>query len=135
VIVLDSNFLIAVAVKRDVHHVAAHALLELLNAGRWGKGILLEYVFSESVNVIKRRASAIDAIEAGHEMLSSVETEFVKGAEVFDDAWTAFQRDLSTPLSFVDHAIAQVARQRAGGKILTFDRAFRGLPGLTIFPD
>jgi len=135
VIVIDSNILIAASLVRDVHHAAARSSIEQLNAGRWGKAILLEYVFSESLNAIKRRASAVDAIEAGHEMLSSVETEFVNGVEVFAAAWTVFQRDLSTNLSFVDHAIAHTARQRAGGKILTFDRAFRGLPGLTIFPE
>ncbi|MDX2179560.1 MAG: PIN domain-containing protein [Bryobacteraceae bacterium] len=134
-IVIDSSVIIAAYLDRDVHHAKGRAMLEHIREGRWGRGIVPEYVFVETMNVLKRKVSFLVAIEAGHHIQQSMDVDLVPSTEVLKPVWEAFQRDFSTNLSFVDHAIAQVARQRAGGKILTFDRAFRGLPGLTIFPD
>jgi predicted nucleic acid-binding protein len=50
------------------------------------------------------------------------------------DFWRDFQTDFRSPLNFVDLAVASVARERAGGKVLTFNRAFREIPGIKVEP-
>lgn len=133
-IVLDSSFLIAAKNTRDVFHkIAAPLMLEVAD-GRWGKAIVLEYVFLETLGVLKRKQGVRAAWEAGGFLRRSREFDLVHGSDLFLATWNEFQADLHTPLSFVDHAVALVARQRAGGKILTFDKAFRGLPGLHVLP-
>lgn len=134
-IALDSSFLIANYNTKDVFHSPAVRAMDQLRSGTWGRAILLEYVFTETIGILKRKASTAKAVEIGHRLRNSRESDFVLGSEVFLDAWNQFQGDFSSPLSFVDHAVAVVARQKAGGKVLTFDKAFRQLPGITILPE
>jgi predicted nucleic acid-binding protein len=135
VIVVDASVLIAYYNQDDVFNEQARLAIDRLEAGAWGHGLIPEYVFVETLHVLKRKTSVGDVIAVSHALRAITHSEFLPSSEVFADALAAFQRDLSTPLGFVDHAIAHTARQRAGGKILTFDRGFRGLPGLTIFPE
>jgi predicted nucleic acid-binding protein len=133
-ILLDSSVLIAFFNERDVHSAVARQALRELDSGRWGKGLILEYVFVETVNVIKRKVSIPVALEAGRFMQQSRQVDLLLGAGVFANAWDEFRYDLSSPLSFVDLAVAHVARERAGGKVLTFNRAFHALAGIKVEP-
>jgi predicted nucleic acid-binding protein len=134
VIVLDSSVLIAFFNDRDVHNASAKQALRELDSGKWGKGLILEYVFVETVNVVKRRVSIPVALDAGRFMRHSRQVELSLSSEVFAKTWDEFRYDFSSPLSFVDLAVAHVARERAGGKVLTFDRAFRGVAGIKAEP-
>ena len=134
-IALDSSFLIANYNVRDVFHTTAVRTMDQLRGGVWGRALLLEYVFAETIGILKRKTSNSKAVEVGHHLRNSRESDFVLGAEVFIDSWNKFQGDFSTSLSFVDHAVAVVALQRAGGKVLTFDKAFRQIPGITVLPE
>lgn len=133
-IVLDSSVLIAFFNGRDVHNGRAKQALRDLDSGKWGKGLILEYVFVETVNVVKRKVSIPIALEAGRLMQQSRQVELSLGSDVFTKAWDEFRYDFSSPLSFVDLAVAHVARERAGGKVLTFDRAFQGVAGIRAEP-
>lgn len=133
-IALDTSFLVAALNEADVHHQRAAGAWDQLLAGQWGKAILLEHVFVETVSVLKRKSMAIYAIHVGAELLRAREVEFVPASNAFSAYWREFQTDLRTPLSFVDLAVAHVARERAGGKVLTFDRAFHALAGIRVEP-
>ena len=54
-IVLDSSFLVAYYNTRDIHHGAAARTMVQLIGGKWGQGLLLEYVFLETVTVLRAR--------------------------------------------------------------------------------
>ncbi len=131
-IVLDSSFLIAFYNERDAHHPAASALMERFLAGEWGKGLLLEYVFLEVVTVIMLRLDLAAAIRAGRILLEAEELEFAPCSDCFLETLEGFSRQNGTRLSFVDAALAQAARNRADGQILTFDAEFRKLPALHV---
>ena len=131
-IVLDSSFLIAFHNPRDAHHVAASVLMERFLAGEWGQGLLLEYVFLEVVTVIMLRLDLAAAVSAGRILLEAQELEFVPCSDLFLEALDGFSRQDGTRLSFVDGALAQAARNRADGQILTFDAEFRRLPGMRV---
>lgn len=134
-IALDTSFLVAAFNEADVHHRQAAVAWEQLLAGQWGRAVLLEHVFVETVTVLKRKTMAIYAIHAGAELLRAREVEFMPASNGFSAYWRDFQTDLRTQLGFTDLAVAHVARERAGGKVLTFNRAFRALAGIKVEPD
>ncbi len=133
-IVVDTSVLLGYIDKRDVHHsLALHAMSSFAD-GVWGKGLLLEHVFLETVSVLKRKRSTVDAIEAGYFLRRAHQFEFVPCSDHFLAFWNEYQSDYLSTLSFIDTAVAVMARQRAGGKVLTFDRGFRNVPGIQVLP-
>jgi predicted nucleic acid-binding protein len=134
VIVLDSSFLIGFYNESDGHHMAARSLMERFLAGAWGEGLLLEYVFLEVVTVLLLRRDLATAVRIGRTLLDALELEFVPSSDLFLETMRSFSAQSGTRLSFTDIAIADVARSRTGGQILTFDDEFRKIGGLTINP-
>ena len=133
-IVLDSSFLIAWYNARDSHHAAATRGMALVANGKWGRALLLEYVFLEVVTVLVARLGAPSAIEVGRRLLEVDELEFVACSEFFAEAVREFSAQRASTLSLTDAAIAVVARTRAAGRVATFDADFRGLPRITVLP-
>lgn len=131
-IVLDSSFLIGFYNSRDAHHTRAASLRDEFLDGRWGNGLLLEYVYLEVVTVLLTRAGAAVAVKAGGDLLESKEFEFVPCSELFAETVRNFNDQQNTRLSFTDIAIATVALKRADGLVLTFDEEFRKLPAIRL---
>lgn len=134
-VVLDSSFLVAYHNTRDVHHgAAARAMVHLL-AGKWGRALLLEYVFLEVITVLLVRRGLAVASEAATRLLEAREVEFLPCSDLFLEALHIFQNQASERLSFTDAAILTVARREAPGFVATFDRDFRDLEGVSVVPD
>ena len=133
-VVLDSSFLIAYHNTRDVHHGSAALGMAHLAAGKWGRALLLEYVFLEVVTVLLARRGVAVAVEVGNKLLQAEEIDFVPCSELFVDALHEFSKQKDTTLSFADAAIVVAARARAGGRVATFDADFRVMPGLSVLP-
>lgn len=133
-IVLDSSFLVAYHNSRDVHHQAAAAIMADLLDDRWGRGLLLEYVFLEVVTVIMARRGREAAASVADVLLEARELELVPCSGLFLDAVETFRRQRDTRLSFVDAAIVNVALERADGIVATFDRELSGLEGISAVP-
>ena len=126
-IVLDSSFLVAYHNSRDAHHeAAATAMAEFLD-DRWGRGLLLEYVFLEVVTVLMARRGPRVASEVADVLLGARELDFLPCSELFVDAVETFQRQTRTRLSFVDATIVNTARDRADGLVATFDHELSGI--------
>jgi predicted nucleic acid-binding protein len=130
VIVFDSSFLIAFHNESDSQHQAARSLMREFLDGRWGKGLLPEYVFLEVVTVLLVRRDLATAVRTGRLLLEAQELEFVPCSDVFLDAVQLFGSQKKTSLSFADVAIAVIARTHADGQVLTFDGGFRKMKGL-----
>ncbi len=124
-IVLDSSFLVAFYNERDSHHNSAAALMDQFLAGKWGTGLLLEYVFLEVTTVLMVRRDLKVATRVGSILLEAQELEFVPCSDLFLEALRTFQAQASTKLSFADAAIAYVAQKRADGLVLTFDEELK----------
>lgn len=129
-IVLDSSFLVAFHNERDSQHGAARELMRGFLDGRWGKGLLPEYVFLEVVTVLLVRRDLETAVSTGRLLLEAQELEFVPCSDVFPDSMQLFASQKNTSLSFADAAIAVIAQTRADGQVLTFDEGFRKIKGL-----
>lgn len=131
-IVLDSSFLIAYYNTRDVHHASAARTMIQFLGGKWGQGLLLEYVFLETVTVLRARRDVKVATTVGNTLLQAGEIDFVPCSDIFAGAFDIFRRDRSHNLSFTDAAIVAVARQHSPGSVATFDEDFRGLKGVAV---
>ncbi len=130
-IVLDSSFLVASHNTRDAHHEAAARVMADFLDDRWGKGLLLEYVFLEVVTVLMTRRGPRIASKVADVLLGAKELEFVPCSGLFLEAVEIFQGQTKTRLSFVDSTIVHVARDRADGQVATFDRELAGVRGIT----
>jgi predicted nucleic acid-binding protein len=134
VIVLDSSFLVAYHNTRDAHHEAAAEVMARFLDGEWGHGLLLEYVFLEVATVLMARRGPEVASEVADILLGARELEFVPCSERFIEAVETFRRQKKTRLSFVDATIVNVARDRAEGRVATFDRELASARGIHAIP-
>ncbi|MEE4273798.1 MAG: PIN domain-containing protein [Thermoanaerobaculales bacterium] len=133
-IVLDSSFLVAYHNTRDAHHEAAAEVMARFLDGEWGHGLLLEYVFLEVATVLMARRGPEVASEVADILLGARELEFVPCSERFIEAVETFRRQKKTRLSFVDATIVNVARDRAEGRVATFDRELASARGIHAIP-
>ena len=133
-IVLDSSFLVAYHNTRDAHHEAAAETMADFLGGKWGQGLLLEYVFLEVVTVLMARRGPRVASEVADVLLGARELDFLPCSELFVDAVETFHRQTRTRLSFVDATIVNVARNRADGLVATFDRELASVRGIQAIP-
>jgi hypothetical protein len=107
--------------------------------GEWGRGLLLEYVFTEVVTVLlKRRRDIGVAARVGRLLLDGDELDFVPCSDLFTDvlqiftsqdveststrrSWPVSRAARRARLSFADAAaVAHVAKEVSGGQVLTF---------------
>jgi predicted nucleic acid-binding protein len=132
VIVLDSSFIVAFHNERDAHHIPARGWMERFLQGEWGRGLLLEYVFLEVMTVLLIRRDIGVAARVGRLLLEAGELDFVPCSDLFPDAFRMFTSQCRTRLSFADAAIAHVAKELAGGQVLTFDADLGKFPGIQV---
>ncbi len=90
-IVIDSSFLIAYYNTRDVHHASAARTMVQLSTGKWGRILLLEYVFLEVVTVLQARLSQREAMDVGSLLLTAEEIDFVPCSDLFLNALETFR--------------------------------------------
>ena len=131
-IVLDSSVLIAYYNQRDGRHLKALQQMEDFVAGRWGRGLLLEYVVLETLTVLMVRRDLDFAIRVGKLLGEAKEFDFVPCSGFFHQALWSFSHQSKTKLSFTDATLVITALSKAEGNILTFDEEFRKVPGLNI---
>ena len=133
-LILDSSFLIAFHNKNDVHHAAASRVMEDLLERENEQALLLEYVFLEVVTVLLARRDLAVATVVARVLLEAREVEFVPCSEFFQEILETFRTQKETALSFTDAAIVTVARRQKGSEIVTFDRDFRRVKGISVIP-
>lgn len=133
-IVLDTSFLVACHNAADVHHEAARGAMQDLLGGRWGRGVLLEYVVIEVATVLLARVGLSPATRVVSILLEARELDFVPCSDLFRETLDTFRLQTGTRLSFVDAAIVAAARRLETSAIATFDRDFAVVPGITVVP-
>ena len=108
--------------------------MDQLIAGKWGRALLLEYVFLEVVTVLLARRGLSVASTVGTALLQARELDFVPCSELFLDALETFRNQASAKLTFTDAAIMTMARRHDPSLVATFDTDFRGIKGITMIP-
>lgn len=134
-IAIDSSFLVAVYNLRDVHHAAATRAALRLQTGEWGQGLVLDYVFAETMNVLHLKVGLSTAASAGRSILTAHDLRLAGGAEWLPMAFDAFVSQAGDgALSLVDLVVARCAAEQTSGRILTFDRSFRSQASIQVLP-
>ncbi|MBM3812305.1 MAG: PIN domain-containing protein [Acidimicrobiia bacterium] len=133
-IVLDSSLLIAYHNQKDVHHRRAVVFLDDFVEGKYGRGLLLEYVFLEVMTVLTAKLGLVPASEVGQALLNATELDFLPCSDFFDESWECFRNQRETAMGFADAAIVAAARKLAGGFVATFDAELRNTSGIRALP-
>ena len=124
-IFLDSSYLVAVAVESDQNHPKAIRLNREIAKGEFGKAVISDYIFDETITVIFGRTKDIDkAVQVGTNLFASAEVINV-GDKRFMEAWNLFKVQRSTRLSFTDCTTLSIMRERAIPNVATFDEDFK----------
>jgi predicted nucleic acid-binding protein len=132
----DSSAFYAHFVENAPRHDAARSVFEGIESGTlpYRPLVVPSYVLSELATLLVRKAShtvASDALERVR--ASSVVSVVHPDATTFDAVCESFDRYDDQQISFVDHSIATLARERDINHVFTFDDDFRTFD-LTIVP-
>lgn len=130
-IILDSSLLIAFKVKNDFHHERASHIMKEVAMERYGRPMITDYIFDETVTGIFIRSKSLRlAVSYGNELLESLVLLRVD-EQLFKKAWQIFseQRD-ETTLSFTDTTTIAAVRHFDISKVGTFDLDFQKVPGI-----
>ncbi|MBI1935895.1 type II toxin-antitoxin system VapC family toxin [Candidatus Woesearchaeota archaeon] len=120
---IDASVFCAYSNTRDVHHNNAVKVISDMLSDKYGSPITTDYIFDETVTVVKRKCNRHFANEIGNFLLNS---EFLVARIddfIFQKAWEICQEE--DGLSFTD--CASIAFMRAFGirYIATFDKGFK----------
>ena len=128
-IFIDSSVFCAYANVRDVHHKNAQKIMENIISGKHENGITTDYVFDETVTVIRRKANSKTAIEIGKFLLDSEIFIAKVDSLVFQTSWELFQ---SHELSFTDCSSIAFMNLFDINKIATFDKDFKNIKEIQV---
>lgn len=134
-IVLDTSFLVAALNERDAHHEAAADTLPEVVAGRWGRAVLPEPAFGETVTVLASRGDLGYAVREGRKLQSARELTVSAGSPLFPRAWDRFVDQEGFELSFVDCAVLAAAGAGDAEEVATFDAGMREAARRPAVPD
>lgn len=134
-IVLDTSFLVAALNERDVHHEAARDLLPQFADGRWGRAVLPEPAFGETVTVLAARRGIAYAARQGRTLQAAEELTVAAGSPLFGEAWNRFADQAAFELSFVDCVVLAAAAAGEADAVATFDVATREAAERPVLPE
>lgn len=84
------------------------------------------------VTVLEARVELAVAVDVGERLLQARELVFFPCSDVFLPTFETFRGQGGRGWSFVDAAIATVARRHPPGRVATFDAGFQGLDGIEV---
>lgn len=113
----------------------AHAAIEPLIDGATTRLITTDFVFAESLNLLRARNEYQRAIRLGRDLLSQASAELVHVTpRDLEQAFIIFSTYLDKAWSFVD-CTSYVVMQRLGVReAIVLDQHFRQMPGVIVFP-
>ncbi len=130
---IDTGVLVAFANSRDEHHGDATRILDAARGRRWGRVITSDYVFDETVTLLRARTNRPEAaVRLGQFILGTGEAGRVMDLAFVDPrsflrAWVLFARMASKGLSFTDCTSLELMRALRIERIASFDRDFDGI--------
>lgn len=129
-IVLDSSLLIAFKVKNDIHHEKAAALMKQVALGKFGRPLISDYIFDETLTgILVRSKNHKLAVDYGKELLSSVDM-LKPDEDTFGEAWRIFSDDEESKFSFTDSTTIAMMAKHDVTRVGTFDEDFDELEGI-----
>ncbi len=132
-ILIDASVFCAYSNTKDVHHWHSKKIITEIVSDKYGSPISTDYIFDETVTVVKRKCDKKFANEIGMFILDSEILVARIDQQVFQRAWKIFQEQ--NELSFTD--CTSIAFMQAFGikDIATFDKEFDKIKGLNVIKD
>lgn len=122
---VDASALVGLYNPNDIHHARTKQVLQTIE-----EPLITDYLFDEMLGVMTRKASRKEAVQAGKSILGNGTQMATIGPVEFIQAWELFQH--SKTLSFTDCTTIAVMRSLGITHIVTFDRAFDSIEGITV---
>lgn len=130
---IDTSAFVAAYHKRDQHHVVARSFLHRALRARTPL-VATEYVFDETISLVRRRAGHATAVALGNALRASEGVQLLEvGTPLRERAWQIFVRYRDRDLSFTD-CVSFAAMHELGLKqAFTFDGDFAAM-GFAMVP-
>lgn len=108
----------------DDNHLHALKLAEELETGKFGAQIISDYIFDETITLLKKNIGNKKATEIGDYLISRLEL-FKVDAQVFAGAWVLSKR--LEKLSFTDCSNITLMKHHTIEYLAAFDSDFEGI--------
>lgn len=129
-IVLDTSFIVAYKIENDNHHAEAVKIFDEIVEGKYGKPVISDYIFDETITVVFKRSKKLAiAAATGDELKDSVEI-LVVDSLFFEDGWKTF-KDQDNNFSFTDCTTLALMKKKNIENIATFDEDFKEIKEIT----
>ena len=130
-IFLDTSFLVALEVDTDISHENAVALMNKILDGEFGKPIISDYIFDETVTVTFSRTKDLEkATKLGTSLKKSTLIKLID--KDFDETWELFRNQKGTKLSFTDCSNLVIMKKTGTRNIATFDEDFKKIKEINV---
>ncbi len=131
-IFIDTNVLVAYAVKKDVNHIKAEKIINLISAQKFGNMVISDYVFDETVTVTFARTKSLEkAVTTGNYITESI-IILNTDESIFAEAWKIFKAQKGSMLNFTDCEILAVMSAYNINNLATFDKEFREIDSIIV---
>lgn len=134
-IFLDSCIITAYKNADDINHKKAVEIFQRVSEGKYGRGVISEFIFSEVTTVLALRKNLEAAKDVGNILLDAKEIEIIKASNIFERAWEIFINQENTALSFVDASNLACMEERDIKRIATFDKDFLKINSVEVVRD
>ena len=121
IILLDTSFLIAYFDSRDANHQKALKVLKEIENNEYGTPFISDYIFDETVTILKKYLGTKLASEKGDDILKAFE-RIAFTTLLFDETWVLFRK--TQKLSFTDCSIVCLMKKYRIEYLTTFDSDF-----------
>jgi predicted nucleic acid-binding protein len=126
---VDTSVFFAAFSKNDALHADAVSLLEWALQGEGGTIYTSDYVFDETVTLVRVRTHNSEmALKIGQMVKDSSRVIMLRVDEdIFEKAWDVFREYCCRGLSFTDCTSVALVREHRIGRVLSFDAHFEGI--------
>ncbi len=123
-IFIDTSALVALSNKKDIYHRDSIKKWDILLKAS-ANLYITNYIFSETITLLRMRAGYHISVEAGDSLISSkfLNIIYVNKAQELN-AWRLYKKFLDKDLSFVDCISFSVMEELSIKKAFTFDEHF-----------
>ena len=130
-IFLDTSYLVALEIDGDSNHENAVILMNKILNSEFGKPIISDYIFDETVTVTFSKTKSLEkASKLGTSLKKSSMTKI--NDKDFEETWELFKKQTDTKLSFTDCSNLVIMKRMGIKNIATFDGDFRKIKEINV---
>ena len=133
-VLIDTGAVFALANRRDQHHPAAQKFFREWAARRQSL-VLLDWVFIESMTLLKARLGAAIALQVGQQLRRNPLYRWVRFQPDDElEVWNTFQKYGDKDWSYTDCGLLVLSQRSRIAEVFSFDEHFKQMPGIVRLP-